>query len=297
MDRLRALEVFVEIADQGSLTEAARRLSLSAPTVTRILNELEQSLGAPLLHRTTRSVTLTDTGRNFLSDARKILEDFAAASDAARGAHHVPKGILKVTAPTLFGQHYIAPIMLEYLDLYPDVSVEALFVDRIVNIVEEGFDVSVRIGPLADSSMLATRVGAVRRVVCGSRSYLERAGVPQTPADLADHRIITSSAVSSADDWRFDDGRTVRVSPRLRFHAAMPAINAAKTGWGLTRVLSYQVGPDIEAGNLVTVLADFEPEAMPIHVIHPEGRAASAKVRAFVDLARERIRENPHLQL
>jgi DNA-binding transcriptional LysR family regulator len=295
MDRMRALETFIQIADRGSLVGAARSLSISAPSVTRVLNELEESLGVLLFHRTTRAVVLTDTGQAFLADARRIVAEFEEATELAKGAHCAPKGVLRVTASSLFGQHYISPIILEYLDLYPDVSVEAVYLDRLVNVVEEGFDIAVRIGPLADSSLMATRVGAVKRVVCGCRSYFDKAGLPQKPGDLKDHRIIHSSAVAPTNDWRFKDGEVVTVTPRLRFQAVTPAIEAAKTGWGLTRVLSYQIGPDLGSGDLMTILSGYEPEELPIHIVHPEGRSASAKVRAFVDLARKHIRGNKFL--
>ena len=295
MDRMRTLEVFVEVADCGSMAGAARKLSLSPPSVTRLLNELEENLGVLLFHRTTRAVTLSEPGRTFLEDARRILQEYQDATDSVRGAHRAPKGVLRLTASTLFGQHYISPLVLDYLDQFGDVRVDAVYLDRVVNLVEEGFDVAVRIGPLADSSLMATKVGQVRRVVCGSRSYLEREGVPQTPADLARHSIISVSPITPSDDWRFGGKETAKVSPRLYYSSVMPAIGAAKAGWGLTRVLSYQIGPDLGAGDLQTVLAEFEPEPLPIHLVHPEGRIASAKVRAFVDLARDRLRASAYL--
>ena len=295
MDRMRALEVFIEVADCGSLAGAARKLSISPPSVTRLLNDLEQDLGVLLFHRTTRAVTLSEPGRTFLADARKILQGYQEATDSARGAHRAPKGVLRLTASTLFGQHYISTLLLEYLDRFPDVHVDAVYLDRVVNVVEEGFDVAVRIGPLADSSLMATKVGEVRRVICGSAAYLEREGTPRTPGDLTRHNMITVRAISPSDDWRFAGGETVKVSPRLYYSSVMPAIGAARAGWGLTRVLSYQIGPDLGAGDLETVLNEFEPEPLPIHIVHAEGRIASAKVRAFVDLARDRLRANAYL--
>ncbi len=295
MDRFRALEVFIEVAESGGLAAAARRLSLSAPSVTRVLNELEEDLGVLLLHRTTRAVTLSEPGRAFLETARRIVHDYQEARDAARGARRAPKGVLRLTSSVLFGRHYVTPIVLDYLGRYPDVVVDAVYLDRVVNLVEEGFDVAVRIGPLPDSSMMATRVGEVRRVVCGCPSYFRSEGVPQTPNDLAGHRIIAARAVTQGDVWRFADNQSVHVTPRVSFSSAPDAIAAARTGWGLTRVLSYQIGPELDNGGLQTVLSAFEPAPAPIHIIHPEGRLASAKVRAFVDLARERLRGHAHL--
>ena len=215
MDHLRALKTFIAVADSGSFTGAAGKLGMSGPSVTRVIGDLETDLGVLLLHRTTRAVSLTDPGRSFLLDARRILNDFEEARGAIRGAHREPKGCLHITAPVLFGQHYISPLLLEFLDQYHEVSVEATFLDRMVNIVEEGFDIAIRIGPLADSNMMATRVGAVRRVICGCPSYFEQHGIPQVPADLTDHRIIAARSVAMTNDWRFAGDTTIRVNPRF----------------------------------------------------------------------------------
>lgn len=293
MDQLRALEVFRAVADQGGLAGAARSLGLSPPSVTRIVNELEAHLGTPLLHRTTRKVTLTEAGDAYLSDTRRILEELAAADDAARGAHIVPSGNLRVTASILFGQYFIAPIMREFVDQFPDVSVEGLFVDRVVNIVEEGFDIAVRIGPPADSSLRAIKVGAVRQVVCGCPSYFKKYGLPQKPEDLCQHRIINYAG--GALDWGFDGGVVVPVKPRLSMSTIAACVALAKTGWGLTRVLSYQIGPDLGDGGLQTCLSEYLTTEWPIYLIHAEGRLQSAKVRAFLDLAAKRLRTSDFL--
>ncbi len=295
MDRMRALEVFLEVAEAGSLAAAARNLSISAPSVTRILSEYEEELGVLLFHRTTRALTLTDDGKNFLNDARRIVDAYQDASDALTGAHGSPQGTLRVTASTLFGQHYILPLLIEYMDEYPDVKVDAVFLDRVVSLIDEGFDLAVRIGHLPDSGLIATRVGSVRRVVCGCETYFKKYGVPQKPSDLKDHNIILGMPVSSTPDWRFSGKTVLRLKPRLKLSSISAAIAAAKSGWGITRVLSYQIGPELGDGGLKTVLSEYEPAPLPIHIIHPEGRSASAKVRAFVDLARDTIRKNPYL--
>lgn len=295
MDRLRALEVFIEIADAGSLAGAARSLSISAPSVTRVLGELESELGVLLFHRTTRALALTDPGRSFLESARRIVHDYQDASDAVRGAHRVPRGLLRLTAPILFGQHYVSPILMAFLDRYPEVRAETIYLDRVVNLVEEGFDVAVRIGPLSDSGLMAIRVGEVRRVVCGTPAYFDREGWPQTPSDLAHHRVIAARPLTPTDEWRFASGRTVKISPVLSFTSNQAAIETVKSGWALTRVLSYQVGRELTEGTLVTVLGEHELEPLPIHLVHPEGRSASAKVRAFVDMAAEILRNDPYL--
>lgn len=294
MDRMKALEVFLEVADSGSLAAAARNMAISAPSVTRILGEFEQELGVLLFHRTTRALTLTDEGQNFLGNARQIVDAYNDASDALKGSHRSPTGTLRITASTLFGQHYILPLLMQYMDLHPAIKVDAIFLDRVVNIVEEGFDLAIRIGPLVDTNLIAIRVGSVRRVVCGCESYFQKYGTPQTPADLKKHNIILGAPVSATSYWRFKD-KVIRIKPRLNTSSISAAIAAAKAGWGLTRVLSYQIGPELGDGGLKTILTDYEPDPLPIHIIHPEGRSASAKVRAFVDLARDTIRKNKHL--
>ena len=295
MDHLKHLGVFISIADTGSLVGAARALNLSPPTVTRILSDLEAGLGVPLFHRTTRAVVLTDTGQTFLEDARRIVADYENAIDNARGARIAPKGTLRVTASMLFGQHYVLPVIQKYIDTYPGVKVEATFVDRVVNVVDEGFDIAVRIGRLNDSSLLASRVGSVRQVVCGCPGYFNAHGLPSTPEDLKHHQVISAGVLSPTNDWNFAGGVSVRISPALRVNSIASAIAAAKTSWGITRVLSYQIGKELDKGGLKTVLEEYEPEALPIHIIHPEGRAASAKIRSFMTMATETLRSNPYL--
>ncbi len=295
MDHLKAFRIALAVAEQESLAGAARQLRMSAPSVTRILGDLEAELGVVLFHRTTRAVVLTDTGRAFLSDARRIVSDYEEAMDAVKGAAQSPKGMLRITAPVLFGEHYVQPVLCEFMSAYRDVSVDAVYVDRMVNIVDEGFDVAIRIGELADTSLLATRVGAVRRVVCGCKGYYQANGIPQTPQDLLSHRLIAAKPISPSNDWRFKDREVVRVKPRYFVNTMSGAIAAAKLSWGLARVLSYQIGPELDTGGLKTVLDDYSPEMLPIHIMHSEGRDASAKVRMFVSLLAERLRANPYL--
>lgn len=294
MDRLQAMRIFVRVAETGGFAEAARQLSLSPPAVTRAVAGLEAGIGARLLTRTTRLVKLTEAGRRYLEDCRRILADLAEAEAAASGSYARPEGGLVVTAPVLFGRIYVLPLLTAYLSDHPAVEGRALFLDRVVNIVEEGIDVAVRIGPLADSGLTAIRCGSVRRVVCAAPAYIAAHGAPRVPADLADHRIV---AVAQAErlEWRFGpDGRTVvPLKPRLTCNVGEAAITAAIAGWGLTRVLSYQVAAALRDGRLQVVLEAFEPEPLPIHVVHVEGRGASAKVRSFVDFAVARLRADP----
>lgn len=297
MDRLQSLEVFIAVAEAESFAGGARAIGLSAPSATRGVNALEERLGARLFTRTTRRVRLTDVGKAYLEDARHVLAQLQAADDAAAGAAMNPVGQLRLTCSNEFGRIYVAPILTDFLDTYPGVTADVLMVDRVVNMVEEGFDIAVRIGPLPSSGLSAVRVGQVRRIICGAPGYFERHGTPQTPADLSAHRIVSAAPVSPVSEWRFgrDLGDVVRVKPRLTLSSAAAAISVARDGWGLTRVLSYQVGPDLDAGTLKSVLSDFEPDPLPIHLVHVEGRRAPAKVRAFIDFAKTRLRSLPVL--
>ena len=212
-----------------------------------------------------------------------------------RGVHGAPRGRLTVTAPVLFGRLYIAPLVTEFCDLYPDVTVQLVLLDRVTNMVDEGYEVALRIGRLPDSSLRAKRVGSVRRVVAGSPAYLSEHGVPQTPEDLKDHKIIAATSAFAAEDWRFGQKEKVmvRVHPRIRCNNNAAAIGMAASGAGLTRVLSYQVGPEVTAGRLRLVLEEYEEDPFDVHLVHGGTRSVPAKVRAFIDFAAERLRANP----
>ncbi|MGO4198636.1 LysR family transcriptional regulator [Rhizobium sp. YAF28] len=296
MDRWQAMRVFVKVAEAESFADAGRQLHMSPPAVTRMVSALEDIIGTRLLTRTTRSVKLTEAGAQYFADCQRLLADLSEAEAAAAGAYGRPTGTLTVTTSAMFGTMFVLPLMTEYLDLYPDVIGRGLFVDRVVGMVEEGIDVAIRIGHLPDSGLTATRVGQVRRVICGSPVYFEKHGVPMTPGDLSNHRIVASTSAWTSLEWRFGVHRksTVHVSPRLFCSTNEAAISAAASGWGLTRVLSYQIAPQLEAGELRTILAEYEEEALPIHVVHPEGRYASAKVRSFIDFSVEKLRSNRH---
>ncbi|MGY2049951.1 LysR family transcriptional regulator [Methylobacterium sp. JK268] len=294
MDRLQAMRIVVRVAETASFTETARQLQMSAPAVTRAVAALEGAIGSRLFVRTTRSVKLTEAGGRYVEDCRRILADLAEAEAAAAGATATPTGTLTVTASVLFGRMHVLPIVTDYLDAYPTMAARTLFVDRPVNIVEEGIDVAIRIGHLPDSGFTAVKVGDVRRVVCGAPAYFEKHGVPTVPADLRHHRIAASTGAWPSSDWRFGRDERVSVHPALESNTNEAAIAAAVTGWGLTRVLHYQIGPALREGRLRIVLAEYEEPPLPIHVLHPEGRHAPAKVRTFVDLAVARLRANRH---
>jgi DNA-binding transcriptional LysR family regulator len=264
---------------------------MSPPAVTRAIATLEKRLGVQLLHRTTRHVRTTEVGNRYLEDARRILSDADAADEAAAGINTQPRGRVAVTAPVLFGRMFVMPGIVEYLARYPGTEVNAVFLDRVVNLLEEGFDVGIRIGQLPDSNLHALRVGSVRLVLCASEEYLKRSRAPRTPQDLLEHSLIASRAGGDSFEWRFE-GRLLRTRPRLSVTTNDAAIEAALRGFGITRLLSYQVAPLVAAGKLKLILEKYEPPALPIHIVHQEGRHASAKVRTFVDLMIQRLRED-----
>ena len=299
MDRLQAMTTFVAVVDSGGFASAARKLNMSPPVVTRAVAELEERLGLRLLTRTTRVVRVTDAGARFAEDCRRILADIEEAETVATGTHAAPRGTLTLTAPVLFGHLYVTPVLVRYLQHYPEVDAQCLFLDRVVNVVEEGIDVAVRIGELPDSSLQAVRVGRVRRVLVAAPAYLKAQGVPQRPEDLARHAIVSASGVTPVSEWRFNDaGKPLlqRMHPRMRTTTNDSAIAAVVAGLGITRLLSYQVASHVRGGALQVLLEDFEPAPLPVHVVHHEGRRATQKVRAFIDLAVDMLRADPALR-
>ncbi len=298
MDRFRSIQVFVQVADRGGFAAAARALAMSPPAVTRAVSALEDRIGTRLFHRTTRSVRLTESGGRFLLDCRQILLDLEEAEDAAVGVHAAPRGELRITAPVLFGRLFVTPILGDFLDQYPLVNCRTLFIDRSVNLMDESIDVAIRIGNLPDSSLIAVRAGTVRRIVFAAPQYLEKHGRPEHPADLASHRLIQSVAVERVPEWRFqDEGRAlaVRIESRLRMNTNDAVIELVARGWGISRLLSYQIAPYLAAGRLQTLLDAYELPPLPIHVVHQEGRMVSTKVRTFVDYMVDRLRADPSI--
>ncbi|REG15046.1 LysR family transcriptional regulator [Roseateles depolymerans] len=299
MDRLQAMTVFVTVVDEGGFASAARKLDLSPPVVTRAVAELEERLGLRLLTRTTRVVRVTEAGARFAEDCRRILADLQAAEDAASGTHAAARGTLVLTAPVLFGHLYVMPVLVDYLTRCPEVDAQCLFVDRIVNLDEEGVDVAVRIGELPDSSLQAVKVGTVRQVLVASPAYLQAHGRPDHPSDLSRHTLVARGGAPVEVDWQFqEDGKPLhqRLRARIRTSSNDSAIAAAVAGFGMTRLLSYQVADALRQGTLETVLEPFETPALPIHVVHREGRRATQKVRGFIDLAVQALRAHPALR-
>lgn len=298
MDRLQTMSVFVAVAEDAGFAAAARRLNMSPPSVTRAVSELETRLGARLLHRTTRSVRLTESGHRYLADCRRILSEIDEAERHAAGVHATPRGMVSVSASALFGRMVVAPILLGLLDRYPEISIMTLFVDRVVHLIDEGIDVAVRIAELPDSSLSAVHVGTVRRVLCASPDYLAQRARPGAPSELAAHETIDFMTMTPGGEWAFEkDGKSLAFRPRSRMllNSADAAIAAAIAGYGITRVLSYMIAPQLEAGTLKIVLEGYEPPAVPVHVLHKEPGRTSARVRAVVDHLVQSLRQNPAL--
>ena len=293
MDRLHLINVFVAVVDTQGFAGAARKLNLSPPAVTRAINELETYLGVRLLNRTTRIVKVTEAGARYAEDCRGVLSHLSEADESASGLHGTPRGRLTITAPVGFGAIYVTPIVTEYLARYPEVTASCWFMDRVVNMLDEGVDVGVRIGELTDSSMQAIRVGRMRLLICATPAYLAEHGEPKSPEDLAEHMIIAASGATLTSEWRMSSQGTpsvIKIRPRLITTTSDTAIAAALTGFGLTNVLAYKVTKHLREGRLRAVLSDFEPPALPVHVLHREGRHATQKARRFIDLAVERLR-------
>jgi DNA-binding transcriptional LysR family regulator len=286
-DRLDALMIFVAVAEQQSFTDAARQLNRSPASVTRAVAALEGRLQTRLFNRTTRSVALTDAGERYLDGCRRLLATYDELEAVNFGERIQPCGWINVTAPVMFGQLHVLPLVQSFLDEHPQVDVRLLLLDRMVSLVDEGLDLGVRIGHLPDSSLLAVRVGRVRRIVCGTPQYISRYGMPATPHDLSEHRVVACTSVTPIPNrWSFHGPSgiiSVNVTPRLVVNTTAAAVAAALNDSGLICILSYQAEPHAAEGRFQTVLLDYEPPPAPIHIVHPEGRHLSAKVRLFLD--------------
>lgn len=293
MGRLHLMSVYVAVVEAEGFAGGARKLHMSPPAVTRAVAALEERLGVKLLNRTTRYVRMTEAGQKYYEDAKRIIALADEADDAVLGINTEPRGQLTVTASVLFGRLYVMPGIIEYLRRYPAVEVDALFVDRVVNMLEDGVDVAIRIAELPDSSYRALRVGSVRRVLCASPDYLDAHGIPQTPEDLPKHQIILARGLNPNNEMRFlqgDQTHTVKLQPILSVSDNDSAASAAVAGLGITRLLSYQIAEPLQAGKLKIVLSEFESAPVPVHILHRESRHSSAKIRSFVDLMAERLR-------
>lgn len=295
MDRFDEINAFAAVADARSFTQGARRLGVSSAQVSKLVARLENRLGARLLNRTTRDVSLTDTGRAYLERARTVLEDFEALEGSVRDQSG-PRGLLKISAPFSFGASQLTPALLDFAAAYPEVSLDVSATDRMVNLVEEGFDVAVRIGQLADSSVIARKLAAVRLVTCASPDYLARAGTPASPEDLAQHEAIIDTNARDPMVWTYgpeNDRQEVRVHGRLRFGGADACVAAGRRGMGVVRTPAFAAMEDLRAGRLIPLLCAWEPSVIYVHAVYPHARHLAAKVRAFVDFLADRYSGEP----
>lgn len=295
MDKFRSMEVFVCIAEEGSLTAAAESMGKSLPSVVRTLAALEDALQVRLFNRTTRRIALTEEGRLYLEQCRKILADVREAERALGQRQSEPSGRITVTAPVRFGEMHVAPAIAGFLDRYPRTRVGLLLLDRVVDLLEEGVDVAVRIAPLADSSLIAKPIGRIRKVVCASPALLARVGEPARPEALSDLPGVRFTGISGKPEWDFVDGEkrlSVPIESVLTCNQVGAALQACASGVGFGRFFCYQVAPLIRTGGLVRVLRDFEPRAMPVSLVYPHTRLLSSRVRAMVDWLADDIRRS-----
>lgn len=291
-DRLKTMAILVTVADKGSISSGAKALGMPVATVSRRISELETDLNTELVLRSPRGLTLTDTGVAYVAACRRILDDVAEIERGASGEFSAPRGTLTLTAPIVFGRMHVLPVVTEFLQRYPDINVRLQLIDRPVSLSEEHIDMAVRIGPLPDSSLIARNVGEVRRILCASRSYLDTHGRPKAPRDLEGASCIVFDQFLADQAWSFEaQGKTQRIAVNARLHVntAEAALDAAEAGLGITRVLSYQAAPGIEAGRLEAILQPWEPEPLPVQFVYEQRALVPQKLRVFIDFAAPRI--------
>jgi DNA-binding transcriptional LysR family regulator len=293
MDRLEAMSIIVAVTETGSFSAASRRLGMSVATVSRNVADLEARLKTELFQRSSRRMTLTDAGRDYVEACRRIIEQVDDAERQVSGEYRSPKGDLAVTTPWGLGHTHLLPIATEFMEAFPEVGLRLLLTDRVVDTADENIDVAIRIGALPESTMIASRIGSIRLVVCASPAYLAAKGRPGTPDDLRGHDCITISDVAAPAAWKFGTGKRVRLVPvpsRLCVNTSEAAVLAAIAGAGLTRVMSYKLDAARRAGTLELVLVDFEPEPLPVHIVYAPRKPIPLKLRAFLNWATPRMK-------
>lgn len=286
MDKLQAMSVFVEIVERGSLTAAADALGKSLPSMVRILASLEEALQVRLLNRTTRRIALTQEGRVYLEQCRKILADVNESERTLSQSQTEPQGMITVTAPARFGEMYVTPAVTRFIKRYPKIQINLLLLDRVVDLLEEGIDIAVRIVPLHDSSLIARRIGTIRQVVCASPGVLAEYGAPSRPKELASLPCVRFTGISPGSVWHFEDNGkqlSVQVADGFTCNQVAASVDACAAGLGFGLFLCYQVMPRIRKGDLVAVLTDFEPKPVPLSLVYPHSRLLSTRVRALID--------------
>lgn len=293
MDRLEAMSILLVAVEAGSLSAAGRRLGMPLATVSRKVSDLEAHLKTRLFERSTRQLALTEAGRSYVAACKRILEDVGEAERVASGEYRAPKGGLTLTAPIVFGRLHLLPITMEFLEAYPDIDIRLVLADRVIDLLEDHIDLAVRISELPDSSLVAAKVGSIRRVICGSPAYFRKAGTPKNPAELGAHDCVSFEGVTASDFWRFKSGKkdiSIPIRSRLTVSTAEAAIDAAVAGLGMTRVLSYQVAKAVRKGALALVLRDYEPEPAPVSLVYRGQPLMPLKLRAFIDFAAPRLK-------
>ena len=293
MDRLESISAFVAVVDAGGFSAAARALRIPLATVSRRVSELESHLGVQLLTRTTRSIALTETGQRYFETVRRLMDELGDAERLASGEYSTPRGELCIAAPVGLGQLYLAPIITEFLKAYPDVDIALQLGDQVVNLADEGIDIALRVGDLPDSSLMAMRLGEIKRVICASPVYLKSSQVVLQPDDLRNHACITFTALESTREWSFVTGKKVKRIPirsRLASSSADAAANAAAAGLGITRLFCYQALPSIKAKKLTLMLREHEPPPTPVNFVYRTGRLMPQKLKAFIDFAAPRMK-------
>lgn len=302
MDRLEAMEFFITSVEAGSFSAAGRQLNVPLPTVSRRVAELETHLNTQLLVRSTRRLALTEAGTTYLAACKRILEDIEEAESQAAGDHNVPRGALTITAPVVFGRLFVVPVLTVFLQKYPQISINLILSDQILDLVDEHIDLAIRTGVLSDGSLVSCKLGEMRRVVCGSPAYFSKNGIPKALDDLWKHMCVTYTGLASGSTWTFNprDGRQskgIRPQCRLKVNSAEAAIEAAIDGVGVTNVFSYQVVHAVAEGKLQIILRDYEPEPTPVHIVHVHQALLPRKIQLFVDFAvanlRQALDENP----
>ncbi|MBQ5941407.1 MULTISPECIES: LysR family transcriptional regulator [unclassified Massilia] len=288
MDRLDELQVFLAILDTGSMAAAAHKLRRSPSAVTRMLATLEQRIGTRLFERSTRRLSATGEGQRLATHARRLLAEYESAMCEYQAGP--PQGLLRITAPMVFGRRYMTSLATRFLMRHPDIQVDLVLADRNMHLIDNGVDIALRIGALENSGLVARELGAVKRITVASPDYLGRRGEPATPEELAQHELILGTAVRGLPEWRFGAAgseQVVRFAPRLQVNDVEGVLNAAREGFGIARVLSYQAVPDLQAGALSRLLTDYEPAPLPVHLVFPSARHMAPRARAFVDFAIE----------
>ena len=295
MDRLTAMRVFVAVVDAQGFSAASRALSMPLPTVSRKIAELESHLGAQLLVRSTRKVTVTDSGQRYYEEVRQILDALGDAESQVSGEYQTPKGLLSITAPALFGRLHVLPAVNDFMKIHRDINVQLILTNHVLDLLEEHINLSIRIGALSDSSMIAFEVGSVRQIVCASPGYLSQHGHPLSPNDLAGHQCITFSKFGAPAEWAFKmPSRKIRHFPvptRLTLNSIEGAVDSALRDGGLVQLYSYQAAPHVAESTLEIVMAGYEIDPPPVNIVYPQGRLVPQKVGAFVEFAMPCLRE------